>query len=913
MKKAFTKLGLVLCAVLYAPLLFGQMVGTNVFIKGKYVEIGIAPIGAFGSSTGVPAGGGYHPRPGGGGTTLGFVSDPAMDGWTTGSPGYVGDYFLPGDPQEGWDVQVNGIWNQAWRGAGGTGTLFTSSSGTPTLTGTNILIDTIGTKIYSVWEGSMETDLFIRQTTTLDTNRVFFVCDVVLKNTGTTTLTNIYYNRTLDPDNESAMPGGGGPLTDNAIVFQPGTENNKALVTATGTSFPDLSYLGLGTIDCRAKAYILPNGLNPDRFNVTLDGIYNEEAEQGWEMAPYIYGVGETTSGDQGVGVVFNIGDLAPGDSTVLSYAYILREADLDSAFAALEPAWTVEGAGLSTGDTVQYCMGATIDIAITGGGGYNWDDWSPATGLASTSGSTNTITVGTEPITYRVIGTTILCPQNDTLFITVDPILAPPPGVDSGGNICANATPVSLFDYIGGDPPTTGYWTGPGTTASGIFDPTIAGIGVHDIVYTVSVDGCLGFNTVTMNVYNDVDIDFSWDLIKGCAGDTVAFINQAEEGTYRWNFGDASAPDTNTNPSHFYTAQGEYAVWLVVQNNKGCIDSAQKVVNTQHPLIANFTMDFDSICQNGIINFMDNSTGSIQRWDWNFGDGTTSTIQSPSHHYTLAGYHTVRLVVTDDVPCTDTFYQNVYIDSLPSLEILTDKPEVCNGERINMSLEYLYTANGFTWDFGDGTMLADGSSSTFHSYDAPGEYYIEVRSHHPNCRDAIAYDTIKVKPYPVVNLGPDTTLCLNGAPLFISSEGAVPVGTQWQWSTGDTTAVLKVVHPGTYVAQAILDGCTGSDEITVTKDCYTDIPNSFTPDGDGVNDYFLPRQLLSKGVIGFNMTIFDRWGQKVFETNSIEGRGWDGKMNEKDMPVGVYVYMINVVYKNNTSEKYTGNVTLLR
>jgi gliding motility-associated-like protein len=883
--------------------------GGDAFLKGKYVEVGICPMGAYGSVGNVPSGGGYHPRPGGFGSTLGFVADPDMDGWTTGSPAYIGDYFLPGSPQEGWDIQIDGDRMGGWRGTTTTTTSSVPGAAPADLPGSNTEYDTLGPKIYAVWSGTAtDYDLDIRITTSLDTNKVYFIGQVVLKNNGPVDLHNIYFNRTVDPDNEAAMVGCYDYTTENVIVYQPDSTDLKCLVSARGRCYD--SYLGLGAKDCRAKSYIIVgDGLMP---NQPLDEIYNGETD-------YLIGDGgqgggaDTLEQDTGVGLVFNVGTIEAGDSTILSYAYILREADLDSAFAELGATFALDGSVMQTGDTTVHCVGYEMEVVINGADDFTWEEWTPATGLAVTSGASNIITVGSDTITYRITGISALCNQRDTLFLTVTPIIIPPQGVDSFGYICANSSPVSLFDYIGGDPPTTGTWSGLGATAAGIFTPSAAGIGSHDLIYAVYVDGCLAVNKVTMHVYNYVDIDFDWDLNKGCLNDTVIFENKSELGSYRWNFGDASPFDTSINPSHIYESQGEYAVWLVVQNLEGCIDSVQKLVNTQHPLIANFTMDFDSICQNGIINFMDNSTGSIQRWDWDFGDGTTSTIQSPSHHYSLAGYHTVRLVVTDDVPCTDTFYQNVYIDSLPSLEILTDKPEVCNGERINMSLEYLYTANGFTWDFGDGTMLADGSSSTFHSYDAPGEYYIEVRSHHPNCRDAIAYDTIKVKPYPVVNLGPDTTLCLNGAPLFLSSEGAVPAGTQWQWSTGDTTAVLKVVHPGTYVAQAIFDGCTGSDEITVTKDCYTDIPNSFTPDGDGVNDYFLPRQLISKGVIGFNMTIFDRWGQKVFETNSIDGRGWDGKMNEKDMPVGVYVYMINVVYKNNTSEKYTGNVTLLR
>ncbi len=85
-----------------------QLVGTNVFLKGKYVEIGIGNAGYYGSDTAAPVG--YHPHcdvcvyP----NEIGFVADPLMTGWSTSSGShYMGDYFLPGSPYEGWNLQLS--------------------------------------------------------------------------------------------------------------------------------------------------------------------------------------------------------------------------------------------------------------------------------------------------------------------------------------------------------------------------------------------------------------------------------------------------------------------------------------------------------------------------------------------------------------------------------------------------------------------------------------------------------------------------------------------------------------------------------------------------------------------------------------------------------------------------------------
>ena len=86
-----------------------QIVSGNAFLKGNFVEVGLGPCGAFASTVAAPAG--YHPRGSGGSSSsnqLGFVADPAQDGWTMGNPNYVGDYFLPGTPEEGWGMSING-------------------------------------------------------------------------------------------------------------------------------------------------------------------------------------------------------------------------------------------------------------------------------------------------------------------------------------------------------------------------------------------------------------------------------------------------------------------------------------------------------------------------------------------------------------------------------------------------------------------------------------------------------------------------------------------------------------------------------------------------------------------------------------------------------------------------------------
>lgn len=921
MKKLY-QLGLLMVSCILAKPnnVEAQLVSGNVFLKGQYLEVGIAPNQQHGSNVAAPTG--YHPRGGGGGyaNCLGFVADPALDGWTVGTPNYIGCYFLPGTPQEGWDMSIDGTWFRAyaWTGVGTDMSIFPGGGGY-TFTGSNTDYWTDGPEVFGKWEGAIN-DLEITTITRLDTNLRFFIGEVKLKNSGTTTYEDIFYSRTLDPDNESSIPYPGSgdwpsPTTTNVIHYQPDAASGemRALVSATGLLYPTLSYLGIGAVDCRATVYIRTTTTTGGTILYPGTGPHHVIGHSDYNKT-----VGFTNEADCATGIIFNIGDLEPGDSTTFSYVYVLRTEDLDSAFATLAPSLTVGESSVGTGDTIRGCVGDTVEISVVGGEHYIWDTWLPSEGLLDPPGRTNRVIITEDTITYYIIGSTAVCEMFDTLRVTILPYVLGNPGADSTIELCGNVPPMNLIDYLAGDPEVGGVWTGPGVSASGIFTPSGLPEGTYTFDYTFTSGSCDTFSTLTIQVINDVDLEFTYEVFLGCDEDTVQFTNLTDSLVYfRWNYGDGSPFDTaNFSPMHIYEDQGEYNVWLIGMNERGCVDSIMETIALLHPLEAMFTMSIDSVCQGTEpINFNSTSIGTIESWFWDFGDGNTSTLQHPTHTYEVAGTYTVTLIVTDNVPCSDTTYATVYVDSVGSIEIDVDKEEICGGDMVRFSVDFLNTTEDVVWNFGDGSFINEITSSMTHSYPDPGTYYISVTANYPVCPPVTALDTVYVKQYPQINLGPDTQLCLKGAPIMLDPTIMVnnPPGTIYYWSTGDTVAVLKITEPGTYRITANLDGCITSDEIDIDKDCYTDVPNSFTPNGDGVNDYFYPRQLLSEGVVDFTMTIYNRWGEKIFETSNPDGRGWDGKFGGKDQPMGVYVYQISVRYKNQAAEKYTGNVTLLR
>ena len=589
-----------------------------------------------------------------------------------------------------------------------------------------------------------------------------------------------------------------------------------------------------------------------------------------------------------------------------------------------LNGTWTIQvtdNAGIDNGFIFNW--GINFDPALLPGSysflpTFTSQGWNASPDITATTNGGHDITVkpssgGQKCYTYKVTDN-FGCSYDTTVCIyVVDP---GNPGADTAFKLCLNQGTINAFDYLAGNPSAGGTWSGTGVSGSGIFNPAVAGVGFHDIVYTQSKWTCDTIATITINVVNDVIMDFTFDLMKGCTADTVQFTNLSEPGSYWWNYGDGTFPeDTLKNPLHIYEDQELYPVRLKVRNLDGCIDSVTKLVDVRHPLIADFTSEVDSVCQTDgtPVQFTDASTGAVIGWKWDFNDGGASTLQNPQHIFSLAGTRQVKLVVNDAIPCYDTVYHNIYVDSLPFLTVVADKHAICKGDKVNFTANYLNTALSLNWDFGDGSHWYQDNSTT-HGYEQEGIHYFTVTADYPVCASAVLTDSIVVKPLPVVNLGPDSVLCLDGPSIHVTDiNNASDPTVSWLWNTGATTSSIDIVHPGIYTVTATRNDCSTTGDIEVNKDCYTDVPNAFTPNGDGYNDYFYPRQLLSKGVSGFTMTVFNRWGQKVFETSNTNGRGWDGKFNDKDQPTGVYIYQIKAILKNGQIEEYSGNVTLMR
>jgi len=363
--------------------LFGQIVGSNCFLQGCYVEIGISNCGVYGTTTVPGAGpfGPYHPNVG---SYLGFVADHEKDGWDVatgpGASDYCGDYFVPGAPVEGWQIQSGGsvytntdvgCWSSAIPGS---------------VTGYS---DTGGFKS-ATWEGSIAAiDLSVTQKTIFPDGALFFLTSVTLCNDGATDLNDIYYKRNVDPDQDQPWPGGFFQ-TDNIVVTNTPT-SDTALVTAEGTTYG--CFLGIGAIDPRAR-------VSWGNFG-TADGT----PQQAYSGTGGYSTSGTSLFSDIAIQITFQV-DIPAGECTTINFAHVLDPSDLDQALLATflgTISVMADSVLIDTTGGVDLCLGDTVRLEVLYGDDYDWT-WTPAEGLNTDTG-TVVFAFPEDTTTYTVTG----------------------------------------------------------------------------------------------------------------------------------------------------------------------------------------------------------------------------------------------------------------------------------------------------------------------------------------------------------------------------------------------------------------------------------------------------------------------------------------------------------------------------
>jgi gliding motility-associated-like protein len=504
--------------------------------------------------------------------------------------------------------------------------------------------------------------------------------------------------------------------------------------------------------------------------------------------------------------------------------------------------------------------------------------------------------------------------------------------------NICLDAPPyqITQASEIGGVP-GTGVFSGPGVSPTGLFNPAIAGPGTHTIryFYTSTAAGCLDSAFQTIHVYAAAIADYSVST-PVCEKQPVTFTSSStsSEGTlvtWIWDFTDGS-PVVNA-PSgapiqHTFGTYGTFNVRLNVITSNGCRSVAKVIPVVVKPIARpKFSFPAISCLPNANVTFTNLSTipdgtESSFTYLWNFGDPpsgpvNTSTAPNPSHTYVGVGPYSVNLQVTSGSGCIhDTTIIVNTIHPQPLANFTTDKVDVCVGGTITFtsnSNPLDGTISSYNWTMDDGNTKTNASFT--YTYALANTYNVShyiINSY--NCKSNVITKTVSINPYPPVNAGPDKFM-LEGGQVQLTPTVNASMPVTYSWTPPNYLSNSNMMDPIasppddiTYTLTVTTDkGCSRSDQVFIKVLKRPDIPNIFSPNGDGIHDTWVIKYLDSYP--GCTVDIVNRYGQLVFHSEGY-GQPWDGKINGKDAPVGTYYYVVD---PKNGRAKITGYVDIIR
>jgi len=212
-------------------------------------------------------------------------------------------------------------------------------------------------------------------------------------------------------------------------------------------------------------------------------------------------------------------------------------------------------------------------------------------------------------------------------------------------------------------------------------------------------------------------------------------------------------------------------------------------------------------------------------------------------------------------------------------------------------------------WDFGDPNSGSDNNSTLIdptHYYQEPGFYEVSLISYVDSLIDIVAY-WIYIKEPPMIDLGNDSVIC-EGQVIALD---ASLINARFLWQDGSTEPVFYADHPGYYFVNVTQNYCTSRfDKELGPCDPNIILPNVFTPNGDGINDFFIPTQITD--IREATISIYNRWGKVMLDKGKLT-QGWDGTNNEEACAEGVYFYVISYQGIDLLWYNLNGYVTLLR
>lgn len=571
------------------------------------------------------------------------------------------------------------------------------------------------------------------------------------------------------------------------------------------------------------------------------------------------------------------------------SYTVTVKDANSCAAqqtIAITQPATLT----VSEAHTDYACSSSQGSVNVTVSGGttpytFNWADNSNAQNRTLLIAGTYTVTVGDSHN----------CTASKTVSIAAVPALS---STYTKADVNCNAATTGSIDLVmtGGTTPYNFVWN----NGAQIEDLQNLPAGTYDVVVQ-DANNCVTSNSITITEPAAMQASaVATDI--NCFGQHTGSVDLTVSGgvtpyTFAWNNG-------KTTEDIFATGAGNYSV--IITDAKGCTTAVSAISITQPAQIALNATASNEGCHGNDGSVQLNVTGGVTPYTYSWNTGATATgINSLS-----AGTYTTT--VTDSKGCSATATATVSKDAPMSIEGVaqnTSCAEVSNGS-VTLNVTGGTPAYSFNWSNG----AATGSLAQL----PQGSYAVTVTDA-KQCSVTASY-TLTYNYTLTVDAGADKSV-VTGQVTALNAVASENHGNVYTWSAVEGLSCNECASTTLYPTQPVValvtvvdaNGCTATDSVAVnvTQISGLFIPNAFTPNGDGNNDV-----LEVFGDNGsthyFEIMIFDRWGEKVFEANDTRST-WDGSYKGEPVNNGVFIYVAKAVFTDGSSRDYKGSVTVIR
>ena len=520
----------------------------------------------------------------------------------------------------------------------------------------------------------------------------------------------------------------------------------------------------------------------------------------------------------------------------------------------------------------------------------------------------------GTYKITYSV--SLYPCFIPDTITIRVDAM--PNPLVTPVSPLCANA-PIKVLTAN-----TIGLWTTAapaGTITGNNFNPATAGAGNWEVRNTVTNGKCSAWDTITITVKAVPVINLT-PIPDQCLGSALVDLRPYDQpDTGVWS--GTGVTGTNFNPNSVGTKTLTYSIAGLCPVSK-TIDV--NVQTTPNPVITGDSV----ICENIATGMQLTADDAGGVW---VGQGMNSATGLFTNAGLAPGYYPIEYQI-NSVLCKDTAFYTLRVLKVPKTDFVADKLEGCVWLGINYTdiSDSVPVASKWQFNQGDGISEAIGFVNS-KTYTTPGLYDSYLENTYANgCKSVeLKEDYITAYGIPNAEFTSSPDLISTADPVASFSDQSSNDVVAWSWKFTDrgapTTSTLQnpqvsfnsteddTVQVWQFVTTA--GGCVDSisHDVIIRTNTLIYVPNSFTPNGDGVNDDFIPKGI-NFDEQGYEFLVFDRWGELIFKTNNAT-EPWNGTRNNTmhDAQIDVYVWKVTYVdhFSGIKQDPIVGHVSLIR